>query len=57
MNINLSEGDTLVTLTVRVHIDNKDELVDALNEKLNTLAAEDVINDDFDDAWAWEDKA
>lgn len=43
-----------LTLTITVPDENVTEATDALNETLNTLAREDVLNDDYDDAWAWE---
>lgn len=43
-----------ITLLVRVPEENIAEAVDALNETLNSLARDDVINDDFDNAWEWK---
>lgn len=53
MGINLRPGEKEVTLVIHVFEDNEEELIDALNETLNSLAREDVLNDDYDDAWEW----
>lgn len=49
----MDDPDVTLTLTITVPRENAIEAVDALNETLNTLAREDVLNDDYDDAWAW----
>jgi hypothetical protein len=43
-----------LTLTIYVPPENVAECVDAINETLNDLARNDVLIDDFDDAWKWE---
>jgi hypothetical protein len=43
----------VLTLTITVPDENVEEAIDALNETLNTLAREEVIDDDCDNAWAW----
>ena len=46
---------TTLILTIQVPDENNEvEAIDAINETLNTLAREDVLNDDQDDAWAWQ---
>ena len=45
--------NTTLTLTIHVPTENTDEVFDAVNETLNSLAREHVLVDDTDDAWAW----
>lgn len=42
-----------LNLTITVPVENVNETVDAINETLNDLAREDVLNDDYDNAWEW----
>ena len=42
-----------IHLTIHVPTENVEECVDSINETLNTLARNDVLIDDFDDAWKW----
>lgn len=46
---------TTLILTITVPDENNEvEAIDAINETLNTLAREDVLDDDLDDAWSWQ---
>lgn len=46
---------TLLVLTIKVPEGKIEEVVDGVNETLNTLMTEGILDEDEDDAWAWHE--